>query len=135
MKKYLIIPIIGLALLGFVTYSTTKAYAENGSSGYPPIIQKLVERFGLNEEEVKAVFDEEKTKRQQEMKVRFEERLNQSVSEGKITQEQKEAIMAKKDEMKANRGEFKDLTPEERQKIEKLTDKEYKLGQKQMALI
>lgn len=50
------------------------------------------------------------------MQVRFEERLNQAVSEGKIPQEQKEAIMAKKGEMKANRGEFKDLTPEERRK-------------------
>lgn len=113
MKKAIIILALALGLLGVVGYGTAKAYAGDPDK-YPPIVQKLVERFGLNEDEVKAVFDEERTERQQQMQARFEERLNQAVSEGKITEEQKQAILAKKEEMQANFGQFKDLSPEER---------------------
>jgi len=115
MKKYLIIPVLGLALLGFVAYGTARAYAENESGGYPPIIQKLVERFGLNEEEVKTVFDEAREERRVEMQTQFEDRLNEAIESGDITEAQKEAILAKREEMQANRGELKDLSPEERQ--------------------
>ncbi|MBU0618967.1 hypothetical protein KKD62_01900 [Patescibacteria group bacterium] len=116
MKKYLIIFVLGLALVGFVAYGTTKAYAENESGSYPPIIQKLVERFGLNEEEVKVVFDETREKRRVEMQTRLENRLNEAIEGGDLTEAQKEAILAKKAEMQTNCGEFKDLSPEERQK-------------------
>ncbi len=110
MKKLIIILVLALGLLVF---ASTKAYADN-SDKYPPIIQKLVERFGLNEDEVKAVFDEAREEQHQQMQNRFEERLNQAVSEGEITEEQKQAILAKREEMQANREEFKDLSPEER---------------------
>jgi len=114
-KNILAITVASLAILGFVAYGTVRAYADDKSGGYPSIIQKLVERFGLNEEEVKTVFDEARGERQQQMQDRFEERLNQAVSDGKITEEQKQAILAKKAEMQVNRGEFKDFSPEERQ--------------------
>ena len=113
MKKFLIIPLLGLALVGSVTYGPLRVYAENGSGQYPSIIQKLVERFGLNEEEVRAVFDEERAKRRQQMRANFEDRLSQSVSEGKITEEQKQAILAKKEEMEANHRNFSDLSSED----------------------
>ena len=113
-SKKIVIPTIALAILSLVSVLGVRSVRADENSTYPPIVQKLVERFNLNTEEVQQVFDEARGERQQEMQVRFEERLNQAVSEGKINQEQKEAIMAKKDEMKANRGEFKDLTPEER---------------------
>ncbi|HUW22360.1 MAG TPA: hypothetical protein VMW41_06890 [Candidatus Bathyarchaeia archaeon] len=112
--KTIIIPTLVLALLGFVGYGTAKAFAANGNGNYPPIIDKLVERFGLNREEVQKVFDEERTQRQQQMQANFEERLNQAVSEGKITEEQKKAIIAKKAEMQAECEGFKDLSLEER---------------------
>lgn len=114
MRKYLIIPVLGLALLGFVVYGTARAYAENESGGYPPIVQKLVERFGLNEEEVKNVFDEVREERRAEMQARLEDRLNKAVENGDLTEAQKEAILAKKEEMRGSRGELKDLSPEER---------------------
>jgi len=117
-KNKLFILTLALVLLGVVGYGTAKAYAGE-PGGYPPIVQKLVERFGLNEDEVKAVFDEERTEHQAQMQARFEERLSQFVSDGKITEEQKQAILAKKEEMQGNREEFKDLSAEERkQKME-----------------
>jgi len=110
MKKYLVIPVLGLALLGFITYGTARAYAENRSGGYPSIVQKLVERFGLNEEDVRSVFDENRTEHQQQMRADFEDRLSQFVSEGKVTEGQKQAILAKKEEMMANYKGLKDLS-------------------------
>ncbi len=115
MKKYLIIPVLGLALLGFVVYGTARAYAEDESGGYPPLVQKLVERFGLNKEEVKTVFDEARKEHRVEMQTRFENRLNEAIENGDLTDAQKAAILAKKTEMQANHGESKDLSPEERQ--------------------
>ena len=113
-SKKIIILAIALAVLSLVSVLGVRSVRADENSTYLPIVQKLVERFSLNTEEVQQVFDEVREERQQETQVRFEERLNQAVSEGEITQEQKEAIVAKKDEMKANRGEFKDLTPKER---------------------
>lgn len=118
MKKAIIILTLAFVLLGAVGFGTAQVLATDEGK-YPPIVQKLVERFGLNEAEVKAVFDEERTERQQQMQTRFEERLDQAVSDGKINQEQKQAILAKKAEMQENRGELKDLSFQERkQKME-----------------
>lgn len=113
-SKKIIISAIALAILSLVSVLGVRSVRADEKGVYPPIVKKLVERFNLNTEEVQQVFDEAREERQQEMQARFEERLNQAVSEGKINQEQKEAIIAKKDEMKANRGKFKDLAPEER---------------------
>ena len=116
--KYLIIPVIGLVLLAGVTYGTTKAIAAD-STNHPPIIQKLVEKFGLNENEVKAVFDEVRSEREAQMQTRFEDRLSQLVTEGKLTNEQKAAIIAKHNELKSEKQasweSWQNMTPELRQ--------------------
>jgi hypothetical protein len=124
-KNIFLVSFLALILLCLVGYGTVRAYA--GEPGkYPPVIKKLVERFGLNEEEVKAVFDEERTEHQEQGQAHFEERLNQAVSDGKMTPEQKEAILAKKKEMRNNDEEFKNLSAEERQEKMKVHQEEMK---------
>lgn len=113
MNKKILIPALSLALLGLTAFGVTSIKAQ-GDGNYPPIVQKLVERFGLNEGEVQQVFDEARGERQEQMKAKFEERLEQAVADGKITAEQKQLILAKQAEMQANRGQWQDLTPEER---------------------
>jgi cytochrome c1 len=121
MKSKLILPALvvmatGAALLGgnFVHAQATTTDAGQHVS----IIQRLVDRFGLKEADVKAVFDEERTARQAEMKAKEEERLNQLVTDGKITEAQKQLIIAKRAEMETNQEAMpmKDtsLTPAER---------------------
>ncbi|MBU1130383.1 hypothetical protein KKE45_03650 [Patescibacteria group bacterium] len=100
--KKIAITTLVLAILVSITIFGVKAVNAEDNSTYPPLIQKLIDRFNLNGDEVKQVFDEHRQERHQQMKVRFEERLDQAVSEGKITQEQKEAFLAKKDEFMAN---------------------------------
>jgi len=100
-----------LLLVGAFGLGPVKA---QGGSGYSSLIQKLVDRFGLKTEEVQQVFDQERTERQEQMRLRFEERLDQMVKDGKITEEQGQAILDQKAEMQADCQNFQGLTPEER---------------------
>ena len=117
MKKKIIISIFGLALLGLVAFSTTRVYAGNQWGDHATIIGKLVERFGLNEEDVKAVFDETKEEHQAQMQSRLEERLNEAVTSGDITEQQKQLILAKHEELKAqkeaDKESWQDMSKEE----------------------
>jgi len=113
MKKAIVLA-IALSILSLIGLAGVKAVSAEDSEGYPPIVQKLVERFNLDVSEVQKVFDEEREERHQEMELRFEERLNQAVTEGELTQEQKEALLAKKAERQAKHEEMKNLSEEER---------------------
>lgn len=83
------------------------------SISYPPIVQKLADRFGLNPDEVEEVFEEERANHHAQVLQNFEDRLDEAVSEGKITFEQKEAILDKHEEMQAKMSELlnKGLSP------------------------
>ncbi len=89
-----------------------------GSDMNQNVVQKLAEKFNLNESDVQAVFDQTREERHQEMETKYEDNLNTAVSEGKITEEQKTLILAKHDEIEknreANRENWQNLTPEER---------------------
>lgn len=65
------------------------------------IVDKLVSRFGLNKDEVAAVFNEEHESRQAERAAAMSEKLQLLVNEGKLTSEQKTAVEAKHEEMRA----------------------------------
>ncbi|MFA5009780.1 MAG: hypothetical protein WC553_00925 [Patescibacteria group bacterium] len=106
MKNKFILPALvvmatGVALLGgsFVHAQTT-----TDSGQHVSIIQRLVEKFGLKEADVQAVFDEDKAARQTEMKAKTEEQLTQLVTDGKITEAQKQLIVAKRAELEASRS-------------------------------
>ncbi len=114
MKK--IFPIIaGLTLLGGATvYGVTQANAA-GVPNDTSIIEKIASKFNLNKDEVKAVFDQEHTERQATMQKNFEERLTTAVTNGKITEAQKQAILAKAKEMKSAHEDLNGLSDEERE--------------------
>ena len=87
--------------------AVSKALAED-SEFTPPIISRLAEKFNLNEDEVQAVFDavreEHGVQMQEQMQQQREERLNQAVADGVITQEQMDALLAKWQEMHEERN-------------------------------
>jgi hypothetical protein len=95
--------ILGITGAGVVVYGTSNVLADDAFGDYPPIVQKLVEKFGLDEGEVKGVFDEMREEKQVQMQNRFEERLTQGVESGEITGEQKQLILAKHEELRAGR--------------------------------
>lgn len=117
-SKKLFVPAVALVIGGIVLSGSSYVSAQSTSNDYPPIIDRLVAKFNLNPDEVKAVFDEEQEARQSEMKAKIETKLTQAVTDGKITEAQKQAILTKlaeeKAEREANKDALKDKTHEER---------------------
>lgn len=113
MKKRIILPAILLTgALAVGTLGVARAYAQD-SGNYPPVIQKLAEKFGVSADEVQSVFEEVRAEHQAEMLTNFEERLDNAVQEGKITAEQKQLILDKHEEMQAKMDALRDLDPEQ----------------------
>lgn len=114
MKKQLIAALLSLAILGLAGGQTVKADVQKSRVQYPAVVAKLAERFDLNKDEVKAVFDEVKSERRQQMQARFEEKLNQAVENGRINEKQKQAILTKKKQMQGWRQNLEALSQTER---------------------
>lgn len=118
MKNKLLLPVLALVIFGLAVLGVSQVKAQGQQGKYPLIIQKLVERFGLKESDVQAVFDEVRQERQLQMQERFEERLDQAVKDGKITESQKQAILAKHKELAEKRlqnpKDWQNMTPEQR---------------------
>jgi len=97
----------------------SSAFAQTSSqSGANGLVDKIAQKFSLNKDDVKAVFDEEHAQTKAEHQKAEEQRLDQAVTNGKITAAQKDKILAKraelKAEMEANKDSLKDKTPAER---------------------
>jgi len=109
-KKVLIITsaVVGaLLLIGTAGVGAGVVMAKNLDS-YPSIVQKLAQRFNLDPDEVKQVFDEERGERRQEAQDRFEESLDEAVKDGKITEAQKEAILEKHTEIQGEQEKLRE---------------------------
>ncbi len=81
------------------------------------LVQKIAQKFGVPQADVQAVFDADKQDHMQQMQAQTEQRLTDLVTAGKITQAQKDLIVAKQKELEANRQAnfeaFKGKTPAE----------------------
>ena len=115
MKKNKIIGLTAVALI-IVTltavlgvFGVTKISALINSGKVPAIITNLANKFNLNISDVEKVF--------QDTKVQLEnDRLNQLVTDGKITQEQKQLIIDKRTEIEGKVADInnKQMTATER---------------------
>lgn len=117
--KMLTLAAAGATTLILVSSSPTQAFWPFGQnnetdSGFHPVIQKIIDRFGLNQDEVQVVLDEAKEEHRAEMEQKKEEYLNQAVADGTITEEQKQLLQQKHEEMQANREAWRNLSREER---------------------
>lgn len=124
MNKKTVLTVIAVTVLGASAFGATSAFANDNTSandGVNTLVQKIATKFGLKQSDVQAVFDEARTERQKEMEKKYEDQLNTYVSEGKITDAQKNLILAKHAEMKtqreANRDDFRNLTQTERKNL------------------
>jgi len=112
-KQQAVLVLTGAILASAVVYGAVNVYAQE-ISDYPLIIQRLVERFNLDPAQVQEVFTGVREERMIMRQANFGERLTQAVEEGKISEEQKQAILEKKAEMREKHEELKGLSPEER---------------------
>lgn len=128
MNKKLILPttlVLGLIVFSLmsVTYASAQSVTGRGLNNRNNVIQKIAERFNLNESDVEAVFEEERQERFAEMQALWIEKLDDLVNDGKITSDQKQAILDKHEEMHNKMIGLQDLTPEERkEKMQELRE-------------
>ena len=112
--KIALILITSLALLsvgGVACVGEINAQADEGTeSGYPLLVEKFAERFDLDPDEIHDFFNELKEERVADAEDRFEEKLDELVEDEKITEDQKEAILDKKEELRTFREELEDMT-------------------------
>lgn len=100
MKK-LIIPVVMVTILAFAGYSVS-AQETPGQT----LIQRIAQRFNLDEAEVQKVFEEEH-------RALLEERLNKAVADGKISEKRKQEILSRSEEVGPHHfgGKFKMRMP------------------------
>jgi hypothetical protein len=122
MQKKILLTAAALAIVGTTLMTAQHAFAQTSDTTTNPmssLVDKLATKFGLEKSQVQAVFDEERAAHQAEMRAKEEERLNTLVSEGKITQAQKQLIISKRQEMEtqreSERESMQNMTAEERQ--------------------
>ena len=107
--------------MGTVLFGAVNTFAQNTVSDQNPmssLVQKIADKFGLNKDEVQAVFDQNRQEHQAQMQTRFEDQLTQDVKDGKITEAQKQLTLTKRQELQANRQtkmeSMRNMTNEER---------------------
>lgn len=109
--------VIALAGTLFLT-GTFAVHAQESSDPVSPIAQEIAKKFNLNVSEVKAVFDSHRQNRMTTMQAQYEAALTKDVADGKITEAQKQLILAKHKEIMANRqnkkADFKTLPVDQR---------------------
>ncbi len=117
-KKSLLVAgaVAGVGLAGITGLGVASAASSTTNDS---IIDRIASRFSLNKDEVKAVFDEYQTEREDERQQKVEERLTQAVADGDITEEQKAKVLAKLEELQSAHEDWKNKTPEQRREARK----------------
>lgn len=114
----IIFPALALVVAGAYGATQASAHSFDGGIGQENIITRLAEKLGKSPEEVQVVFDEIRQERQAEHQKLMEEKLSTAVSDGKITEAQKQLIINKLQQLHEDRQEqiesLKDKSPEER---------------------
>lgn len=115
-KKYYIAAAI-LAIVGASVIGASSVSAQN-TDVRQNMIKSLAQKLGIEESKVQTAMDAIHSERQAEMQKKIEEKLAQAVKDGKITEAQKQLILKKHAEMKAeqdrNRDTMRNMTPAER---------------------
>jgi len=91
-----ILAIVTLVLIATVGLNKVKAVDNTSSLS---IVDKLSEKFNLNESDVQTVFDDVHQERLQEMNTLREQKLTEAVEAGTITETQKQALLNKWQEL------------------------------------
>ena len=117
MKNRFLIPAVVVMIGGATLFGAAYVNAQTPTP-HQSIIEQIAQRFGLKAADVQSVFDKNKADRIGQMEKRYEDWLSQQVKDGKITDAQKQLLIAKHKDlqatMKNKAATFKNLTPDQR---------------------
>lgn len=117
-SKLLLASLTTLIGLGILTTNVSAQSQGQANGPMSSVVQAIADKFGLDQTEVQTVFDQVHNQMRQQRQADFQNRLDDLVSQGQVTESQKQLILEKHEEMAATRQSefesFKDLTPSER---------------------
>lgn len=126
MRRNLIIPtMLIIALLATGAFSTQAVFAQEDPN-YRPLVQRLADEFGLQEEEVEQVIEEVRQERHEQLYQAWIDRLNTAVVLGKLTQEQMDALVVKQNEVMLGMNALREVAPQERHEAVSKIELEFK---------
>lgn len=121
MKRNLLVLSVAFLSVGVLFFHTASAFAQTDDSR--SFVTRFAQKLGIEDVKVQNAMDEIHRERHNEMQKKLELKLTQAVKDGKITESQKNAIMAKQKEMQERhlkmKKEFKEMTTEERHNAKK----------------
>lgn len=96
-----VLVVSGLSLAGVkIANAANDNYGNGNASNAATLVEKISSKFSLSQSDVQGVVDEVHTVRQQQRKADRKVSLDKAVSDGVITQDQENAIVAKRDELR-----------------------------------
>lgn len=98
-KSKLLLPALVITTAGLVTFGVVTAHARWFDSDPTSLAQSLAQKLGIGEDKVTTALDSIDSDRQAQWQTQWEQELSQLVSDGKITEAQKQAIIQKKKEL------------------------------------
>lgn len=114
-----IVPIIAMAVAGAGVYGVSRAVADSNANK-STIVQEIADTFKLDKAKVQAVFDKHKNEVRVDHQARYEERLNQAVSDKKLTSAQKKAILAEHKKLQSQMEAARTSGTNKRENMEKI---------------
>lgn len=94
--------VLGTAGLATVVFGASAIHAAGVTgTGEGSLVQKIAQKFNLNQNEVQQVFDQSKQERAAAREAQFKTMLDKVVSAGTLTQNQENMILAKQQEVKS----------------------------------
>jgi 3-hydroxyacyl-CoA dehydrogenase len=88
-SKSLIIPVVAIGVIGASSATVVAA-----STSQPTLAQDIANKFHLDQSQVQSVIDQHRATNQQNRETKYEDRLTQAVKDGKLTDAQKQAVLA-----------------------------------------
>ncbi|MBI2442455.1 MAG: hypothetical protein HYV40_00930 [Candidatus Levybacteria bacterium] len=130
LRKKILVPVIVATIGGASLFGLNHVVrAQDATVPYSGLVETLAQKFGLDKAQVQTVIEEyhkdNHQKMEQKMQERMEDKLNQAVKDGKLTEDQKKALLEKLSSLHEEKDseEFNNMTPEERRKeMEKAHD-------------
>ncbi len=100
LKTYLMISLLALTLTGAAVYGSDPALAQAHNFRDDSLVKKLSQRFGVGEDEVEQVIEEFRQERREEHQQWLYAGLTQAEVGGEITEEQRDLILKKYEEIR-----------------------------------
>ncbi|MCA9327912.1 hypothetical protein KDA14_05270 [Candidatus Saccharibacteria bacterium] len=101
-----------------LAYADTSSSSTTSTNPMSSLVQAIADKFNLKTSDVQAVFDEQHTEMEAQRTAEVKEELATLVKDGKLTQAQSDAILAKRTELQekrdSNRSKMDSVTESER---------------------